>query len=50
MSVDGKLQSVGGGNIVVIPPDTWHEFKNRSDRDVFMVNIHPAPKMIQEWA
>jgi quercetin dioxygenase-like cupin family protein len=49
--VDGKMQSIGGGNIVVIPPNTWHEFKNRSSQNALMVNIHPVPEMIQEfWA
>jgi mannose-6-phosphate isomerase-like protein (cupin superfamily) len=48
---DGKVQKLGGGNIVVIPAKTWHEFKNRSSHNLLMVNIHPVPKMIQEdWA
>jgi quercetin dioxygenase-like cupin family protein len=45
---DGKMQRLGGGNIVVIPANTWHEFKNRADRPALMVNIHPVPQMIQE--
>ena len=49
--VDGELQLVGGGNIVIIPANSWHEFTNRSDHAALMVNIHPAPRMIQEdWA
>jgi quercetin dioxygenase-like cupin family protein len=46
--IGGKQQSVAGGNIVVIPPNTWHEFKNRSSHNLLMVNVHPVPKMIQE--
>jgi mannose-6-phosphate isomerase-like protein (cupin superfamily) len=37
-------------NIVVIPAGAWHEFKNRSEKRAFMVNIHPVPEMITEWA
>lgn len=48
--VDGQAQRVGDGKIVVIPAHTWHEFKARSDNPAFMVNIHPVPKMIIEWA
>jgi len=46
--VDGEMQRVSGGNIVIVPANAWHEFKNRSDHAALMVNIHPAPKMIQE--
>jgi quercetin dioxygenase-like cupin family protein len=46
--VDGKMQMIKAGNIVVIPANTWHEFKNRSSQNALMVNIHPVPKMIQE--
>lgn len=46
--IDGETYMVESGNIIVIPPNTWHEFKNRSDHPLLMVNIHPAPSMIQE--
>jgi hypothetical protein len=42
------MQMVGGGNIAIIPANSWHEFKNRSDHAALMVNIHPVPTMIQE--
>ena len=48
--VDGEVHTVGGGNIALIPAGTWHEFKNCGDRPVQMINIHPVPKMITEWA
>lgn len=49
--IDGQMQRVSKGQIVVIPANTWHEFKNRSDHRCSMVNIHPVPKMIQEdWS
>ena len=46
--VNGELRMVKAGNIVVIPANTWHEFKNRSEQPALMVNIHPVSKMIQE--
>ncbi|MFO7447409.1 MAG: cupin domain-containing protein [Ignavibacteriaceae bacterium] len=46
--VDGKKETIQSGNVVIIPPNTWHGFKNISDHTVRMVNIHPSPKMIQE--
>jgi quercetin dioxygenase-like cupin family protein len=48
--VAGEMQMIESGNIVIIPPNTWHEFKNRSDEPLLMVNIHPVPQMIQENA
>ncbi|MGL4612035.1 MAG: cupin domain-containing protein [Trueperaceae bacterium] len=46
--IDGELRMIQGSNIVVIPLNTWHEFKNRSSHNALMINIHPVPKMIQE--
>ena len=37
-------------HIVIVPADSWHAFKNRSERQVFMINIHPVPEMVTEWA
>ena len=48
--VDGETKTLSENNIVIIPAGTWHEFKNRSDKTVFMVNIHPVPEMVTEWA
>jgi quercetin dioxygenase-like cupin family protein len=49
--IDGKMQMVKGGNIVVIPANTWHEFKNRSEHNALMINIHPVSQMSQEnWS
>jgi len=46
--VDGQLRMISGGSIAIIPANSWHEFKNRSDHAALMVNIHPVPQMIQE--
>lgn len=48
--VDGKTQRIGSHTVAIIPANTWHEFKNCSDRQLHRVNIHPVPKMITEWA
>lgn len=49
--VDGELRMIGSGNIFVTPPNTWHEFKNRSSQNALMINIHPVPNIIQEdWS
>jgi quercetin dioxygenase-like cupin family protein len=47
--VDGKMQMIQAGNIVVVPANTWHEFKNRSEHPALMVNIHPVPKILLEY-
>lgn len=47
--VDGKTITVPAGNIMVVPPNTWHEFKNNTDKEVMTVNIHPVPQMVTEW-
>jgi mannose-6-phosphate isomerase-like protein (cupin superfamily) len=46
--IAGEMCMVEQGYILVIPANTWHEFKNRSGKPLLMVNIHPAPQMIQE--
>lgn len=47
---DGKTQVLGSDTIVIIPAGAWHELRNRSEKNVSMVNIHPVPKMTTEWA
>ena len=48
--VDGETKTLVANQIVVIPAGAWHEFKNRSEAPVFMINVHPVPEMITEWA
>ena len=48
--VDGEVQRIGSDQIAIIPANAWHEFKNCSDKPLHMVNVHPVPKMITEWA
>ena len=48
--VAGQSERIGCDKIAIIPANTWHEFKNCSDRLLRMVNLHPVSKMITEWA
>lgn len=48
--VDGETQVIGNDTIAIIPAGSWHEFKNRSEKPAHLVNIHPVPKMMTEWA
>jgi quercetin dioxygenase-like cupin family protein len=48
--VDGETKILRENHIVIIPAGIWHEFKNRSEQHAFMINIHPVPEMITEWA
>lgn len=49
VTADGTSRTLGGGTIVVIPRGTWHEFTVLSET-ARMVNVHPVPKIITEWA
>lgn len=48
-TVEGKTFTVKEGNIMIVPAGMWHEFKNRSDKRVKTVNIHPVAVMDTEW-
>ena len=45
--VDGALYEVGAGNIVVVPPETPHGFKNRGEETLHVLGIHPSPAVVQ---
>lgn len=49
-TIDGETQMIGEGRIAIIPVNTWHEFKLCYDKPARLVNIHPVPQMITEWA
>jgi quercetin dioxygenase-like cupin family protein len=46
--VGEELKRVKSGNAIIVPPDTWHAFTNKSDHNALMVTIHASPKIIQE--
>ena len=49
--IDGEAYRAGAGTIIVIPANSWHEFKGISAEPARMVDIHPVPEMTQEdWS
>lgn len=47
--IEDKTYTVTAGSILIVPPNTWHEFSNQTDKIVMTVNIHPAREMVSEW-
>ena len=48
--VGGAAHSARGGQVVVVPADAWHGFRNAGDATLEMVSIHPVAEMRTEWA
>jgi mannose-6-phosphate isomerase-like protein (cupin superfamily) len=48
MTADGKDFEAGPGDIIVVGPETPHEFKNAGTERLDIVCIHASPRMIQE--
>jgi quercetin dioxygenase-like cupin family protein len=38
---------VAGGNVVIVPPETVHGFKNHADELLRVVGIHPSASVLQ---
>jgi quercetin dioxygenase-like cupin family protein len=47
-SVDGEQIAGAPGQIVIVPPNAVHGFKNSGDSRLKMVSIHSADHVIQE--
>ena len=45
--VDGETTDVAAGNVVVVPPQTPHGFKNAGDEQLRVVSVHPSPTVLQ---
>ena len=45
---DGE-HAVRGGDLVVVPPDTWHGFSATGDAPLRMTSIQPNPSFVTEW-
>ena len=45
---DATLE-VRGGEIVVVPANTPHKFKNSGEEPLQMLSMHPSKQVIQEW-
>ena len=39
--------TVAAGNIVVVPAETVHGFKNAGDEELHVVSVHPSPSVQQ---
>ena len=46
-TVDGEDLEVSAGNVVVVPPQTPHGFKNAADEKLRVVSVHPSPTVQQ---
>jgi mannose-6-phosphate isomerase-like protein (cupin superfamily) len=47
-TVGDQSIEAGPGEIVVVPPNRPHKFKNTGDERLRLVGIHPSPEVIQE--
>jgi len=48
MSADGEDLEAGAGDIVLVPSETPHKFKNIGPEKLDIICIHASPRMIQE--
>ena len=46
-TVGDQTIEAGPGEIVVVPPNTPHQFKNSGDTRLRLVGLHPSPEVIQ---
>jgi mannose-6-phosphate isomerase-like protein (cupin superfamily) len=46
-TVGGEDIDVGAGNVVVVPEETPHGFKNPGDEQLRVVSVHPSPSVQQ---
>jgi quercetin dioxygenase-like cupin family protein len=46
-TVDGEDIEVAAGNIVVVPPQTPHGFKNPGDEQLRVIGVHPSATVQQ---
>jgi mannose-6-phosphate isomerase-like protein (cupin superfamily) len=46
-TVAGEDLAVGGGNVVVVPPETAHRFVNSGAGTLRVISIHPSPEVLQ---
>jgi quercetin dioxygenase-like cupin family protein len=45
---DGE-RTVRAGDLVVIPPNTWHRFTATGDGPLRQIDIHASPSFSTEW-
>jgi mannose-6-phosphate isomerase-like protein (cupin superfamily) len=46
----GDAQIVAGpGDVVIVPPETPHAFKNTGDGPLRQIDVHVSPKFVTDW-
>lgn len=48
IGVNDEKKLISPGSAIVVPPEAWHEFINKSDHNALIVTIHNSSKIIQE--
>jgi mannose-6-phosphate isomerase-like protein (cupin superfamily) len=48
-TIGGESTRAVGGDIVVAPREVPHKFANCGRVPLRMTNIHPSPRVVQEW-
>jgi mannose-6-phosphate isomerase-like protein (cupin superfamily) len=48
-TIGGESMRAVGGDIVVAPREVPHKFTNCGRVPLRMTNIHPSPRVVQEW-
>lgn len=48
-TVGGDQVRVGGGHVVVVPPETPHRYQNTGDVTLRQLSIHPRGEVQQTW-
>jgi quercetin dioxygenase-like cupin family protein len=50
VTIGDEAAAVTAGQVAIVPPGTWHLFRNEGDTVARLVNIHPVSRMVQEEA
>jgi quercetin dioxygenase-like cupin family protein len=49
VTVDGERRTLGPGELAVVPPGTVHAFRNASDAQVRLLNLHTPGMRFDEY-
>jgi mannose-6-phosphate isomerase-like protein (cupin superfamily) len=48
-TIGESTQELLGGQMVIVPANTPHKFKNSGTEPLQMITIHPSPQVITQW-
>ena len=48
-TIGEDTQELLGGQMVIVPANTPHKFKNSGTEPLQMITIHPRPQVITQW-